>query len=146
MGPLFKRSPVDPLPNPLLIPLLTQRLKNDFYCHFGVSEKTRPWPEISVCLQRRKSVHNHHRKKTIWRTFLASKKTFQAGGGYKNPIKTKKTISTTEIFPLCTPFFSAKKSSALEQGGVCLLALARNIYLSDFLLPLQPPPPPSRLL
>ena len=39
----------------------------------------------------------------------------------KNPIKTRKTISTTEIFPLWTPFFSAKKSSALEQGSVCFL-------------------------
>ena len=36
-------------------------------------------------------------------------------------IKTRQTISTTEIFPLWTPFFFAKKSSALEQGGVCFL-------------------------
>ena len=49
------------------------------------------------------------------------RKTLQAGGGYKNPIKTRKTISTTEIFPLWTPFFSAKTSSALEQGGVWFL-------------------------
>ena len=39
----------------------------------------------------------------------------------KNPTKTRKTISTTEVFPLCLPFLSAKKSSSLEQGGVCLL-------------------------
>ena len=39
--------------------------------------------------------------------------------------KNKKTISTTEIFPLWTPFFSAKKSSALEQGGVCFLFPSR---------------------
>ena len=30
-------------------------------------------------------------------------------------------MSTTKIFPLWPPFFAAKKSSALEQGGVCLL-------------------------
>ena len=67
---------------------------------------------LSVCVAaglREKSVHNHHRKKIFWRTFLASRKTFQAGGGYKNPIKTRKTISTTEIFPLWTPFFRQKK-------------------------------------
>ena len=56
-----------------------------------------------------KSVHDHHRKKIFWGTFLASKKTFQASGGYKNPIKTRKTISTTEIFPLWTPFFLQRK-------------------------------------
>ena len=53
--------------------------------------------------------------------FWPQRKTFQAGGGYKNLIKTTKTISTTEIFPLWTSFFSAKKSSALEQGGVRFL-------------------------
>ena len=36
-------------------------------------------------------------------------------------MKTRKTISTTEIFRLWPPFFSAKKSSAPEQGGVCIL-------------------------
>ena len=45
----------------------------------------------------------------------------RSGGGYKIPMKTRKTISTTEIFPLWPPFLSAKKSSALEQGGVCSL-------------------------
>ena len=66
-----------------------------------------------------KSVHNHHRKKIFWTTFLASKKNFPRRWRIqKNLIKTRKAISTTEIFPLWTPFFSAKKSSALEQGGV----------------------------
>ena len=36
-------------------------------------------------------------------------------------MKTRKTISNTEIFPLWPPLLSAKKSSALEQGGVCFL-------------------------
>ena len=60
-------------------------------------------------------------RKSFGELFWLQRKTFQASGGYKNPIKTRKTISTTEIFPLWTPFFSAKKSSALEQGGVCFL-------------------------
>ena len=58
------------------------------------------------------------KRKSLGELFWSQRKTFQAGGGYKNPIKTRKAISTTEIFPLWTPFVSAKRSSALEQGGV----------------------------
>ena len=68
-----------------------------------------------------KSVHDHHRKNFFGVTFLASKKTFQASGGYKNPVRTRKTISTTEIFPLWPPLFSAKKSFSLVQADVCFL-------------------------
>ena len=60
-------------------------------------------------------------RKPFGELFWPQRKTFQVGGGYKNPIKTRKTISTTEIFPLWTPCFPAKKCSALEQGGVCFL-------------------------
>ena len=42
-------------------------------------------------------------------------------------MKTRKTISTTEILPLWPPFFSAKKSSTLEQGSVCFLFLQRGV-------------------
>ena len=73
-------------------------------------------PESQAYLgQRRKNIHNHHRK----RTFLASKKNFPGQWWIQETYKTKKSISTTEIFPLWTQSFSAKKSSALEQGGVC---------------------------
>ena len=50
--------------------------------------------------------------------FWQQKKTFQAGGRYKNPIKTRETISTTEIFPLWPPLLVSKTSSSLEQGGM----------------------------
>ena len=51
-------------------------------------------------------------KENFWGNFSGCKerKTLQASGGYKNPIKTRKTISTTEISPLWPPFFSAKRS------------------------------------
>ena len=75
----------------------------------GSTWETHTHTHISVLIQRRKSVHYHHRNKIFWRTFLASKKTFQAGGGYKSLMKTKKTICTTDIFLLWPPFFSAKK-------------------------------------
>ena len=68
-------------------------------------------------------------RKSLGELFWPQRKTFQAGGGYKNPVKTRKTISTTEIFPLWAPFFSAKKSSALEQGGVCFLFPRKKVFL-----------------
>ena len=77
-----------------------------------------------------KSVHDHHRKKMFGELLWPQRKTFQAGGGYKNPIKTRKIISTTEIFPLWPPLFSAKNSSALEQGGICSLFPRDFISLS----------------
>ena len=71
--------------------------------------------------EKKKAYTTTTERKSFGELFWPKRKTFQASGGYKNPIKTRKTISTTEIFPLWTPFFSAKKSSALEQGGVCFL-------------------------
>ena len=41
----------------------------------------------------------------------------------QKPYKNKETISSTEIFPLCPPFLSAKRSPSLEQGGVWFLFL-----------------------
>ena len=53
--------------------------------------------------------------------FWPQRKTFQAGGGYKNPIKTRKTISTTEIFPLWTPFFLQRRKFCAGAGR-CMLS------------------------
>ena len=52
-----------------------------------------------------KSVHDHHRKIIFWELFWPQRKTFKVGGGYKIPVKTRKNISTTEIFPRWPPFF-----------------------------------------
>ena len=71
--------------------------------------------------EKKKAYTTTTERKSFGELFWTQRKTFQAGGGYKNPIKTRKTMSTTEIFPLWTPLFSGKKSSALEQGGVCFL-------------------------
>ena len=48
--------------------------------------------------------------------FWPQRKTFQAGGGYKNPIKIRKAISTTEIFPPWTPFFFGKEKFCTGAG------------------------------
>ena len=78
----------------------------------------RAWDSRALT-QRREKRTQPPPKEILLENFSGLKaKPFQAGGGYKNPIKTRKIISTTEIFPLWTPLFSGKKSSALEQGGV----------------------------
>ena len=53
--------------------------------------------------------------------FLASKTNFPGRWWIQKPYQNQETISTTEIFPLWLPFFLAKTSSSLEQGGVCFL-------------------------
>ena len=80
------------------------------------------WPNA----QGRESVHDHHRKKFFWRTFLASKKNFSGRVDTETadiPYKNKEArICTSEIFPLWPLFsFWGKESSSLEQGGVCIV-------------------------
>ena len=70
--------------------------------------------------QRRKKRTRPPPKENIWGAFLASKKSFPGRWWIQKPIKSGKTISTTEIFPLWPPFF--RQSSELEQGGVCFLS------------------------
>ena len=55
--------------------------------------------------------------------FWPQKKTFQAGGRYSNPIKTKKAISTTEIF-LCAPILFGKEKF-LTGTGRCMLSFSQ---------------------
>ena len=62
---------------------------------------------LDVCEE--KSVHNHHRKNSSWRTIWPHSKTVQVGGGYKKPYKNQETTSTTEIFSLWPPIFRQRK-------------------------------------
>ena len=84
--------------------------------------------DLNTEAEKRKAYTTTTERKSFGELFWPKRKTFQAGGGYQNPVKTRKTISTTEIFPLWPPFFSAKKSSALEQGGVCFLFPSRRAF------------------
>ena len=62
-------------------------------------------------IQRRKNVHDHHRKKITWSTFLASQKKFQAGGRYENPIKKAgKAYLLPKSFLCGPPFLFSKKN------------------------------------
>ena len=56
-----------------------------------------------------KSVHDHTKRESFRELFWPQTRTFWAGGGYKNPIQTRKTISTTEIFHQWAPIFFGKE-------------------------------------
>ena len=64
-----------------------------------------------------KNVHNHHRKKIFWRRFLAPKRSFPGRWWIQKPYKNLESRNLSFVDPI----FSAKRSSALEQGGVCFL-------------------------
>ena len=55
-------------------------------------------------------------RKSFGELFWLQRKTFQTGGRYKNPIKTRKTISTTKIFPLWHPFLFRKEKFCTGAG------------------------------
>ena len=78
--------------------------------------------------QRRKSVHDHHQKRIFRGTFLASKKNFPGRWSIQKPCKNHENHIYHRNLSSVAPIFSAKKSSSLEQRGVCFLfpRLARN--------------------
>ena len=89
------------------------------------------WTGLSIFQgQRRKSVHNHHRRKIFWRTFLASKKNFPGWWWIQKPYKNQENHIHHRNLSSVDPIFSAKKSSALEQGNVCFIFPNRDV--SDF--------------
>ena len=127
------KQSLDVVPAAPLPPLLIRDTQHMFLQHKG---GTRRYTTTS-------------KRKSFGELFWPQRNTFQAGGNTK---KTRKTISTTEIFPLWPPFFSAKKSSSLEQCGVCCLfkafspkkglVFAVNGASAPPPPPLGPPPPP----
>ena len=66
--------------------------------------------------QRRKTYTTTTERKSFGEPFWPQRKTFQIGGGYKNAMKTRKTISTTEIFPLWPPFLFGKEKFCTGAG------------------------------
>ena len=74
------------------------------------------WSDIKIFVfrqtpgQRRKKRTLPPPKENILENFSwAQRKTFQPGGRYKNPMKTRQAISTTEIFPLWAPFLRQRQ-------------------------------------
>ena len=60
-------------------------------------------------------------RKIFWGTFLASKKNFPGRWWIQKPDETRKTISTTKIFPLWPPFFFGKEKFCTGAGR-CMLS------------------------
>ena len=79
-----------------------------------------------------KKVHNHHRKKIFWRTVLASKKNFPGRWWIQKPYKNQENPIHHRNLSSVDPIFSAKKSSALEQGGVRILFPSHKIKAQHF--------------
>ena len=76
---------------------------------------TLPWSSSPCCRQGRKKAYTTSTERKSLDNFSSLKRTFQASGGYENPIKTRQTRSTTEIFPLWTHFFSQKQVPHLSR-------------------------------
>ena len=70
--------------------------------------------------EKKKAYTTTTERKSFGEFFWPQRETFQAGGGYKNPIKTKNHIHHRNLSSVDT-IFSAKKSSALEQGSAWFL-------------------------
>ena len=69
-----------------------------------------------------KSVHNHHRKKNLSENFFwPQRKTFQAGGGYDNPIKTRKPYPPLKSFPCGPHFFLQREVLSRWSRGRCMV-------------------------
>ena len=71
--------------------------------------------------EKKESVHYHHQKKIFWRTFLALKKNFPGRWWIQKHYKNQESHIYHRNLSSVVPIFSAKKSSALEQGGECFL-------------------------
>ena len=93
--------------------------------------------ETTSRAEKRKAYTTTAERKSFGELFWPQRTTFQAGGGYKNPIqKPRKPYLPPKSF-LCGPYFFAKKSSSLEQGGVCsLFQETRKAFFVHF-FPLQ---------
>ena len=87
-------------------------------------------PVFSPCcragIQRRKKTYTTTtERESFGEPFSPQRRTFQAGGRYKNPIKTKQTVSTTEIFPLWPPILAGKERF-LTGAGRCMLSFSQE--------------------
>ena len=63
-----------------------------------------------------KSVHDHHRKKVFWGTFLASKKNSPGRWWIQKPYENQGSHIYHRNLSSVAPIFPAKKSSALVEG------------------------------
>ena len=68
-----------------------------------------PWGPEPLYAEKIKAYTTTTERKSFEELVWPQRKTFQVSGGYKAPTKTRKTISTTEIFPLWPPFFRQRK-------------------------------------
>ena len=71
--------------------------------------------------EKKKAYTTTTERKSFGELFWPQRKIFQAGGGYEKPYKNQENHIHHRNLSSVDPIFPAKKSSALEQGGVCFL-------------------------
>ena len=95
-------------------PKTSHSIKNNFHRQFA--------PTISSLFSEKKNVHDHHRKRIIWGTFLASKKNFPGRWWIQKPYKTNETNSNhiyhRNLSSVAPIFFGKEKF--LTGAGRCM--------------------------
>ena len=79
-------------------------------------------PDTPCPLSREERPYTTTTERKFWGTSLAAKKNFSGRWWIREPHKNRKTISTTEFFPLCPSFFRQRKF--LTGAGRCMLSFS----------------------
>ena len=84
------------------------------------------WLKGKLHREKKKNVHDHHRKKIIWGTFLASKKNFPGRWWIQEPMKKpgKNHIYHRNSF-LCAPHVSRDRKVFCTGAGRCMLSFSQ---------------------
>ena len=80
-----------------------------------------PNHKSQIASREEKSVHNHHRKKIFWRTFLASKKNFPGRWWIQKPYKNQENHIHHRNLSSVGPIFLCKEKICTGAGGVWFL-------------------------
>ena len=87
--------------------------------------------DLSGPHQRRKKRTQPPPKENLLENFSGLKEKIPGRWWIQKPIKTRKAISTTEIFPLWTPFFFCKEKFCTGAGR-CMVSFSQTIHFSLF--------------
>ena len=95
-----------------------------FSIHKGFALNAKSTKSFRFATEKKKVYTTTTERKYFGELFWRQRQTFQTGSGYKRPIKTRKAISTTEIFPLWTPFFCKEKFCT--RAGRCMVSFSQR--------------------
>ena len=102
-----------------IITIARQGLFRNTPCSENITELIPP----KIFTREEKSVHDHHWKKSFGGTFLATKKTFQAGGGYNKPKNQENHIHHRNLSSVDPIFFCNEKFCT--GAGQCMVSFSQ---------------------